>query len=909
VLLAVLTLILVAGSVGVALAAPEVTAYPEISLPGGIPLPAHPSPGEELVCGSGTWRNAGKFEYEWIREGVQVSPRSEKGYTYVLSKADENKEVWCTVVGVNGTERSEPVESINGVCIGVCGGPPPEPPKATKLPAITGTREVGKTLTCSPGEWTGSPPISFSYLWLRDKEAISGATSSTHVVVEEDAGHKLSCRVTAKNPGGEVAAESMEELISGKAPENTTRPKVLGNPRVKETLTCNEGSWAGSKPITFKIEWLRNGGPTGVTGGSYVVQPVDEGQKLSCVVTAENSSGSATKESESVAIAGEPIKATAVPRIEGNPREGEVLECSKGGWSQTPEKLEYTWLRESPAGAQEPVGSESRYQVHEADLGNVLYCQVTAYSKKEKATATSEGVPVPKGPGVPTLIAPPTVQPSTGVKLGTRLVCDEGEWANATAFAYQWLDEGTAIPGAASNEYVVKSSDQGHQLACRVTAENKEGATKADSDSVPVQGEPPSVVRLPEAQSASHPPHVGEALTCVHGEWKGAPAPTFKYEWLRLPEGTKVGFEQSYVLQPADRGHSLICVVTATNTIGSAEAISPAVVVPGSAPVPPLEGPTIEREVAVGKTVICNPGTWGGAPPPTFSYVWLLNGVPIPGQTEASYSVSGSARGSTLQCKVTGKNSEGSASSISKGVHIAGVRPEPLEFPFVFGVGKVGSTLTCETGIWNAKPPPSFAYQWYRDGAQIAGASSKTYALQLADQGHLITCTVTASNIEGRVEAESINGIPVPGPGHGVESETQFAPPPQTIPTPGVIIASLRRQLTTALESAHLKSILKHGFAFSFHAPTEGTLEVMWYRRYQVKSAHGSKHARYGYSLLGQSGKTAYASTKTSTLRVKLTNAGKATLKGKKSFGVYVKAIFIVSGKSPVTWTGTVVIR
>jgi hypothetical protein len=226
----------------------------------------------------------------------------------------------------------------------------------------------------------------------------------------------------------------------------------------------------------------------------------------------------------------------------------------------------------------------------------------------------------------------------------------------------------------------------------------------------------------------------------------------------------------------------------------------------------------------------------------------------------------------------------------------------------VFGTGKPGLTLTCETGKWKAQPPPSFSYQWFREGAAIAGAIEKTYQVQIADQGHLITCAVTASNIEGRVEVESINGIPIPGPGHGAEGLQEVHGPEAAIPSPGVIIASLRRQLTTALEGAHLKSVLKHGFAFSFNPPTTGTLQVMFYRRYRVKPAHGSKHARYGYTLLGLSGKMAYASTKSSTVRVKLTPAGKAALKGKRTFGVFVKAIFTVPGKSPVNWAGTIVL-
>jgi len=869
---------------------------------------AHPKVGEELVCSSGSWNGFPGFSYEWIREGVKVSDSATPG-TYILQKADENHEVWCVVTATQGTE-SVAVESVNGVCIGTC-GVPPEPPKPKTPPIISGAAEVGKTLTCSQGEWNGSTPMTFSYQWLRDKEtAIAGATSSSYAVKEEDATHRLSCRVYAKNAGGEAAQESTAVLIKGEAPKNTLKPKVQGTARVGQTLTCSTGEWSGSKPITFKIEWLRNGGPTGVTGPTYVVQQTDEGQKISCRVIAENLAGAEKAESEAVTIAGEPIKATGVPRVEGTPKEGETLVCTEGSWSQPTAALEYAWVRENPSTkAKESTGAgSSKYQIGEKDLGTVLYCTVTAYNvRHERASATSEGFPIPKGSGTPpTLLSPPTVQPKEGIKVGTRLTCNEGEWANATNFAFQWLRDGAAIPGAGSREYIVETADQGHRLACTVTAENSENATKATSIGVSISGEAPEMLRSPEVQGPK-PPHVGESLTCVHGEWKGAPAPTFTYEWLRLPEGKVVGNTQNYAITPEDRGHNLTCNVYASNPFGVAEGkAKEPIYVPGSAPVPPLAGPTIEHEAAVGKTVTCNPGAWAGAPPPTFTYVWLLNAVPLPEQTQASFTVGSGDRGATLECKVTGSNSEGSASSTSGPVHIAGVRPEPLESPYVSGTGKVGQLLTCARGVWNGKPPPSFSYQWDRDGAPIEGAAGPSYRVEVADQGHLITCTVTAANIEGRVEAESINGVVVPAAGHGTEGLTETGSPVETIPSPGVILGSLRRQLTTVLDKAHLKSVLAHGFTFPFNPPTRGTLEVMWYKRYKVKGPHKSTRTRY--TLLAQSGKSAYASVTRGSVRVKLTSAGKSALRGRKRVGIVVKAVFTVPGKAPVTWTGSVVL-
>ena len=72
-------------------------------------------------------------------------------------------------------------------------------PVNTVAPAITGTAEVGQTLTCSQGTWTGTAPITYAYQWKRNGSNIGGATNSTYVLVTADAGTTVSCTVTATN--------------------------------------------------------------------------------------------------------------------------------------------------------------------------------------------------------------------------------------------------------------------------------------------------------------------------------------------------------------------------------------------------------------------------------------------------------------------------------------------------------------------------------------------------------------------------------------------------------------------------------------------------------------------------------------------------------------------------------------
>jgi hypothetical protein len=68
--------------------------------------------------------------------------------------------------------------------------------------------------------------------------------------------------------------------------------------------------------------------------------------------------------------------------------------------------------------------------------------------------------------------------------------------------------------------------------------------------------------------------------------------------------------------------------------------------------------------------------------------------------------------------------------------------------PAVTGTVTVGQTLTSSTGTWLGAAP-TYTYQWLRDGAPIAGATVSTYVLVAADQTHLISCRVTATNSGG----------------------------------------------------------------------------------------------------------------------------------------------------------------
>ena len=88
--------------------------------------------------------------------------------------------------------------------------PPDTPPErtnnpATGSPAITGTARVGETLTVNTSgiaDEDGLEDAAFSYQWLANSTAISGATASTYTPVEADEGNAVTVQVNFTDDAG-----------------------------------------------------------------------------------------------------------------------------------------------------------------------------------------------------------------------------------------------------------------------------------------------------------------------------------------------------------------------------------------------------------------------------------------------------------------------------------------------------------------------------------------------------------------------------------------------------------------------------------------------------------------------------------------------------------------------------------
>ncbi len=293
----------------------------------------------------------------------------------------------------------------------------------------------------------------------------------------------------------------------------------------------------------------------------------------------------------------------------------------------------------------------------------------------------------------------PTISGTAAV--GETLTGKPGTWSGSPTLSYQWvrcgadggLPDGSncaTIPGASTTGYIVSSADVGSRLRFRVTAANADGQdTKASNatalvSAVPVRTSDPVV-----SGSAVQ----GQTLKTTNGGWSSTSTITsISYQCVRCGTdgGNATGSNcpaisgansSSYTLTSADVGHRMRARVTAKNSAGSSTAASnPTGTVQasstGTGPARNTGEPTISGTAQQGQTLTAGAGKWAGASPVTFAYQWVRCGADggkpdgsncatIAGATTTKYIVASADVGQRLRVKVTGRNSQGSATAAS----------------------------------------------------------------------------------------------------------------------------------------------------------------------------------------------------------------------------------------------------
>ncbi len=174
-------------------------------------------------------------------------------------------------------------------------------------------------------------------------------------------------------------------------------------------------------------------------------------------------------------------------------------------------------------------------------------------------------------------------------------------------------------------------------------------------------------------------------------------------------------------------------------------------------------------------TFSCEDGTTDSA---TESFQWLRNGTPIPGATLSTYTTTAADAGTVVQCQLFNVNPNAGATEVGDYVPLTPAAaspptapPRPYAAPSTSGSLSVPGpaadrTLTCVPGSWGGSP--TFAYQWYKSGVAIPGATLSTFTVTAGSLTAPATfqCRITGTNAGGGLSIASgkLDTSPAPSP-------------------------------------------------------------------------------------------------------------------------------------------------
>ena len=590
---------------------------------------------------------------------------------------------------------------------------------ATGLPTISGTAQVGQTLTADTSgidDEDGLTNAVFSYHWVRNDGAsdtnIQDATGSSYTLTEDDEGKAITVRVSftddanneeslTSDPTGEVDSEAGPLTVFTVVDTSSDTDTVLGTLEDGGTLTLEDPD---SDRHGIRVDTDSN----------------DDIHKVVLKLDGEKDEG----------------KTEWVPpySLYGDEGEGNL----KG------ENL--------PAGAYELKATA--YDDDGDVLGTLkVSFTVTAGQPAQRQTV----VPNTSATGVPTISG--TAQVGQTLTADVTGIADEDGLDNVT-FSYQWMADDTNIQGATGSSYTLTEGDKGKAITVTVSFTDAEGnpETLTSDPTGEVAAAPAQNIQATGLPTISGMAQVGETLTADTSgiaDEDGLDNVTFSYQWMANDANIQGATDRAYTLADRDEGKTIKVIVSFTDDANNEESLTsdPTGEV-AAAPAQNIQAtgqPTISGMALVGQTLTAD--TTGiadedGLDNVTFSYQWMADDANIQGATDRAYTLTEDDKGKAIKVIVSftddANNEESLPSTATDAVTALPGKPQSL----------AGKATAQEIKLtWKAPTGPAVVeYVVYRgilqNGSMNGQALSKYATIDAAGKA----MTYTDGNVEEGVE-------------------------------------------------------------------------------------------------------------------------------------------------------------
>ena len=654
------------------------------------------------------------FSYQWMADDKGIEGAT--GSTYKVADDDEGKSL---KVEVKFTDDEGNEETVTSAATDTVAGKSNN--AATGAPAITGTAQVGQTLTANTSgisDADGLANVTFGHQWLADGADIEGATNSTYVLTGKDEGKTIRVRVTFTDDEGneETVTSALTEEVAAKDNNAATgAPAITGTTRVGQTLTADTSGISdadGLDNVTFGYQWLSDDADIeGATNSTHMLTGEDEGKTIRVRVTFTDDEGNeetvTSTPTEEVA-AKDNNAATGAPAITGTARVGQTLTADASGISDA-DGLDnvtfgYQWLSDD---ADIEGATNSTYVLTGEDEGKTIRVRVT-FTDDEGNEETVTSTPTEEVAAKDNNAATGAPAITGTARVGQTLTADTSGIADAdgltsVSYSYQWVrsdgSTDTDIPDATGSSYSLVDADEGKTIKVKVRftddAGKNEALTSAATALVAARPNSPAT----GAPTITGTAQVGETLTASTSGIADTDRLTnvsYSYQWIRNDGSNDSDIagatSSTYILVDADERKTIRVKVSFTDDGDNEESLtSDATATVAARPNSPATGtPAISGRAQVGETLTASTSAVAdsdGLDNAVFAYQWVRSelgaesGTDISGATGSSYVVTAEDEDKAITVRVTFTDDAGNRESVISFAVVAATAPPQTRAP------------------------------------------------------------------------------------------------------------------------------------------------------------------------------------------------------------------------------------
>ena len=662
--------------------------------------------------------------FQWVRvtSGTDADISGARDSTYTLVADDEGKKIKVKVSFLDTeatTNRTEgPLTSAATATVSASTNTP-----ATGTPTITGTAQVGQTLTAGTTaivDADGLTSVSYTYQWIRvatdnTETNISGATASTYTLVAADLGTTVKVRVsfTDDASNAETLTSAATAVVSAAANTPATgAPTITGTAQVGQTLTATVGTIADvdGLPNPFltdantSFQWVQVnlGTETNIasaTASTYTLVREDWAASVRVKVAFQDAQGNSEgplTSSSVIIVKPANTAATGKPGITGTAQVGQTLTATVGTSADvdglpnpflTDVNTSFQWIRVATDNTETNIASAtaSTYTLVDADLGTTIKVKVgfaDNYDYDEMltsdATAAVSAAANTPATGAPTITG--TAQVGQTLTAGTTAIMD-ADGLTTPSYTYQWIrvatdNSETNIASATASTYTLVAADLGTTVKVRVSFTDDASNDETLTSNVSV------IIARPANTAATGKPgitgtaQVGQTLTATVGtsaDVDGLPNPFLtdvntSFQWIRVAtDNTETNIASAtastYTLVDADLGTTIKVKVGFADYYDYDETLTSdaTAAVAASTNTPATGAPTITGTAQVGQTLTA--GTTAimdadGLTSVSYTYQWIRVATDntetnISGATASTHTLVAADQGTTIKVTVS----------------------------------------------------------------------------------------------------------------------------------------------------------------------------------------------------------------------------------------------------------------